>query len=135
MAWGLPTATRNALVAQITALADAGSGPGTIEIRSGAKPASPNDAASGTLLATVTLVDPSFGAPSLGVTTLADPGPVVGVAAGTAGWCRIKDSTGATVLDGTVGTSAADLNLATTTVSVGLTIDMTGGTITMPVGG
>lgn len=133
----IPTASRNAAADAVVDRVDLGSGAGTMEIRSGSQPASANDAASGTLLATVTLPDPAFGSASSGAAAINDPGPVTGVAAGTAGWFRIKDSDSNTVMDGSVGASGsgADLELATTTISVGLTVDITGGgTITMPAG-
>lgn len=59
-----------------------------------------------------------------------------GLAAGTAGWFRMKDSTGATVLDGsaTATGGGGDLQLNTTTVSVGLDLEITAGTVTMPAG-
>jgi hypothetical protein len=41
----IPTATRNAACQALVSLFDAGSGPGYIEIRTGAGPATPNDAA------------------------------------------------------------------------------------------
>lgn len=132
---GLPTASRNALAAAFTALLDAGAAGGTIDIRTGAAPASPNDAATGTLLATLTLDPVSFGAPVTGVATL-DATPVItttGLAAGTAGWARMKDSNGTSVRDITVGTSGAELNLDNLVIAVGQTINLTSGTVTQPV--
>lgn len=136
MAIGLPTATRNALAAAFTAAIDAGPAGGTIDIRTGAKPATPNDAPTGTLLATLTLDPVSFGAPVTGVATL-DATPVItttGVAAGTAGWARVKDSTGASVADITAGAtgSGADLILDNAVIAVGQTINLTAGTVTQP---
>jgi hypothetical protein len=115
-------------------LLDAGAGAGTIQIRSGTRPATANDAATGTLLATVTLADPAFGAAANGVATLTDPAPVTAAAAGTATWFRALDSTGATVMDGSVTATGGggDLTLATTALTVGLSVDITGGTVTMP---
>lgn len=130
----LSTAARNAAANAIVALVDAGPAAGTLQIRTGAQPASANDAPTGTLLATFTLADPAFGAAVLGVATL-DATPTlstVGVADGTAGWFRIADSTGATVGDGAVGTVGQQLNLNTTTISTGLTVEITAGTATMP---
>jgi hypothetical protein len=132
----LPTATRNAMCDVLVDRFDAGSGPGVIEIRSGTRPASANDTATGTVLAAVVLVDPAFGSASVGVAALSDPAPVTGAAAGTATWFRGLDSDSATVLDGSVTATGdgGDLTLATTTISVGLTVDVTGGTIIMPAG-
>lgn len=136
MATRIPTAARNAACDAVVDLADAGAGAATIEVRTGSQPASANDAATGTLLATFTCADPAFGDSAVGVATL-DTTPVLaaaGVAAGTAGWFRMKDSTGATVMDGSVGTSGAELNLNTTTISVGVGVEITSGTVTMPAG-
>lgn len=134
MALTLPTASRNAMCDALVDRFDLGAGAGTIEIRSGTRPTTANDAATGTVLATVTLIDPAFGASSAGVATLSDPAAVTGAAAGTATWFRGLDSTGATVLDGSVTATGGggDLTLATTTISAGLTVDVTGGTITQP---
>lgn len=132
----LPTASRNAAVAAVANLVDADVGAGTIQIRTGAQPATGNDAASGTLLATVTLADPAWSGPAVGVMTL-DTTPVlstVGVAAGTAGWFRMLDNSGDSIMDGSVtGTGGGgDLELNTTTISIGLTVEITAGTLTMP---
>lgn len=120
----------------MVALVDADVGAGSIQIRTGAQPATANDAATGTLLATVTLADPSFAAAVAGVATL-DATPVlstVGVAAGTAGWFRMLDNSGDTVLDGavTVTGGGGELELNTTTISIGVTVDITAGTLTTP---
>jgi hypothetical protein len=136
MSLTLATAARNAMITALAGLVDGGSGAGKIEIRSGTRPATPNDAATGTLLATVTLQDPAFGAASNGAVTLADPAPVSAVAAGTATWFRAMDSSNAAVFDGRVTATGGggDLTLATTSISSGLTVDITGGTLTQPVG-
>lgn len=134
----IPTAARNAACDAVVDLVDAGAGAGTLQVRSAPQPASANDAATGTLLATFTLVDPAFGAAVAGVATL-DTTPVLtttGVAAGTAAWFRVLDSNGATVFDGSATASGGggDLILTTTTISVGLEVRITLGTITMPAG-
>ncbi len=137
MSLTLSTSARNARADATCNLLDAGAGAGTIKIYSGTRPATPNTALSGnTLLATVTLTDPAFGAVATGVKTLGDPGSVTGVAAGTATFFRAEDSTGAAVMDGKVTATGGggDLTLATTTISVGLAVDVTGGTFTEPVG-
>lgn len=136
MATRLPTASRNATTNAVTALVDADVGAGTIQIRTGAQPASANDAASGTLLATITLADPAWGASVAGVSTL-DATPVLsttGVAAGTAGWFRMLDNSGDTIADGavTVTGGGGELELNTTTISIGVTVEITAGTLTTP---
>lgn len=132
----LATATRNACADAAVDLFDGGSGAGTIDIRSGTQPASAEDAATGTLLATFTLADPAFGAAATGVTTL-DATPVLtttGLAAGTATWARGKDSSGATVMDFSVTATGGggEITINTATVSIGLDLELTAGTVTMP---
>jgi len=111
---------------------------GIIEIRSGTQPASADAAATGTLLGTVTLASGAFtpGSPASGLTfaTAAD-GAVSksgvwsfnGVAAGTAGWFRLKGnaldndllSTTLPRLDGSIAVSGADMNLSNIAISSG----------------
>ena len=131
MATRIPNASRNAAVDAITALAASGS----IEVRTGSQPASASDAATGTLLVTFTLDGTPFGAGSAGVATLADtPLSATAAATGTAGWFRLKGSGGSTVLDGACGTSGAELNLSTTSITSGGTVEIASGTLTMPAG-
>jgi hypothetical protein len=132
----LSTAARNAATNAVVVLPDADVGAGSIQIRTGAQPASADNAATGTLLATLTLADPSFGASAAGVSTL-DATPVLsttGVAAGTAGWFRMLDNSGDTVLDGAVTATGGggELELNTTTISIGVTVEITAGTLTTP---
>jgi hypothetical protein len=135
----LATATRDALANAITTRADSGTSAATIKVYSGTQPASANSAASGTLLATFTCSDPSFGASSTGVITL-DITPAVtttGAAAGTAGWFRLEaNGATATVLDGSVTASGGggDMTVDNTSIAVGQTVTITSGTITMPSG-
>ncbi|MEU8264474.1 hypothetical protein AB0C02_28110 [Micromonospora sp. NPDC048999] len=134
MAIRLPAASRNAAVDAITARLSGG----TIEVRTGAQPASAGDTPTGTLLATFALNAPAFSVASGGAAALAvSPQPeAIGEAAGTAGWWRAKDGSGATVMDGscTATGGGGDLTLNTATVSVGLALRLTGGTVTMPAG-
>jgi hypothetical protein len=136
----LSAATRNVLADAFDELAcNSGASPATIKLYSGTQPATADTALSGnTLLATFTLDDPAFGAASAGVITLGGtPRTTTGAAAGTATWFRLE-SVGAgnigTVCDGDVGTSAATLILNTTTISVGVNVSITAGTITVPAG-
>lgn len=136
MAVRIPTATRNAACDAVVDLVDGGSGGGLVRIYTGSQPASANDAATGTLLVTITLNDPAFGAASTGVATL-DVDPALSATAvdtGTAGWFRMLDSSAATVLDGSVTATGGggDLTLASTSVASGATVSITSGTVTMP---
>jgi hypothetical protein len=134
MAIRLATATRNACADAAVDLIDAGAGAGTLKIYSGTQPATGDTAETGTLLATVTLADPAYGSAASGTAALTDPGPVTGVAAGTAGWFRVEDSTGGNVFDGSVSATGGggDLQLSTTTISVGVTVDISTLPVTMP---
>lgn len=135
MAMRIPTNVQSAAADAVVDLVDADVGAGKIEVRTGAQPATANLAASGTLLATFTLADPAFGAAASGVATLLGvPISTTAVASGTAGWFRCYDNSGDTVFDGAVATSGAELNLNTTTISNGVTVTITSGTVTMPAG-
>lgn len=134
MATRLSTTARNAAADAVVDLIDAGAAAGTLKIYSGAQPANADTTPAGTLLATVAWADPAFGAASSGVATATDPAAVLGVAAGTAGCFLVEDSNGSNVWDGTVTATGGggDLELATTTISVGVTVDITGFTYTQP---
>jgi hypothetical protein len=137
MTWDLSTAAnlarRNAALTAVIAAIDGGSGAGTIQIRTGASPGA-NNAATGTLLATVTLIDPSFGSVSSASATLADPVAVTAVATGTAAHCRVLDSSDNVIMDGTVTATGGggDLTLASVAITSGQSVDVTGGTLTQP---
>lgn len=130
----IPTASQNAACDAVVDRADAGAGPGEIRIYSGAQPASANDAASGTLLATVTLADPAFGAAASGVATGTDPASVNAASTGTAGWFRAADSNGNTVFDGDVTATGGGgvMELSTVSLTSGYAVDITSITVTMP---
>lgn len=95
----------------------------------------------GTLLATLTFSSNWIGAASAGVMTLAAVTSDTNVdASGTAAWFRMYDvSEGVTGssstkkrIDGTVGTSGADLNFNTVTFVAGGTAAISSFTITLP---
>lgn len=132
----LATATRNVMMDAVETRVDVGSGAATIKLYSGTQPADANTGLSGnTLLATFTLDNPAFGAASSGTITLAGtPRATTGVAAGTATWARCESSDPFTIFDCDVGTSAATLILNTTTISVGVAVSITAGTLTQPAG-
>jgi len=115
-----------------------GSTASVIDIRSGAQPADPDTAATGTLLATLTFSDPAFGAASDGnpgglLTASAITDDSSADATNTAGHFRIRATgTGADdVADGSVGTSGADLNFNTVAITSGSTVSITSLTVTM----
>lgn len=127
------TISAAAAQAEATALAtDIGSA-ATIEIRTGAKPATPETAATGTLLATVA-ISGSFTA-SGGSITAADPASVSVVASGTAGYFRLKTSGGTAKIDGTVTATGGggDMTLSTVSLISGGSVDIGVPTFTVPV--
>ena len=105
---------------------------GALLIYTGAAPASCATAASGTLLATLTCSNPFAPAPSSGVLTASAITSATAAATGTAGYWRLcTSSAGTTVIaQGTVGTSGADLNLNSTSISSGQTVSVTSMVIT-----
>jgi hypothetical protein len=135
------TALRNAMADAAGATIDGGAGAGRLRIYTGSQPATPATAPSGTLLCEITLNDPSFDAAASGVAAL-DVSPALsgtGVAAGTAGWARFLTSTeaaatGLGVIDGSVTATGGggDVTLATTTISIGLTVSVTSFSVTAP---
>lgn len=135
MALRLALASRNAAVDAVIDRLDLGTGAATIQIRSGAQPATPETAASGTLLATVTLLDPATpAATASGTGTIANPVAVTGAADGTAGWARFLDSSGAVVMDCNITATGGggDITLSTTTISTGVSVDLDAITFTVP---
>lgn len=96
------TALRNIQASELAALFDLAE----IDIRSGTRPASANDTATGTLLVTIVMADPAFGAPSDGTVSAASlPRTGTAAASGTATWARCTLS-GGCVMDLAVSESA-----------------------------
>lgn len=134
MAIRIVSAVRSSMMNVIESALDAGVGAATLEVYTGSQPANADTAASGTLLVTLTLNDPA-GTQSGGVITI-DVDPAISataVATGTAGWARMKDSAGVTVLDGSVGTSSADFIIDSTSITSGQTVALVAtSTLTLP---
>lgn len=130
MAMGLATTIRNNRLTQILNAIDAGAGAGVLEIWTAPRPAT-GAAPAGTLLGTLTFSDPCAAAPSNGVLTF--NGITADSSAdnsGTAVWARVKDSNGNFVADCSVGTSGADINLSSVSITQLGPISVTSGTIT-----
>jgi len=133
----IATTARNAAADGIVDLIDAGAGAGTIDIFTGTQPATPQTAATGTLLATLTHSDPAFGAASVGVATANSITSDTNVdATGTAGWARIYDSDGVdptdSVIDMDIGQGSGTLNFDNTSFVAGGTAAITSMTLTVP---
>lgn len=127
MALGYVTALRNA---QADAITTAIGNAGLLRIYDGARPATGGTAT--TLLAELTLGSPPAGAAASGVWTAnAITQDSSANATGTATWFRIVTSAAAFVMDGSVGTSGADLNLNTVSIVAAATVSVSAGTITV----
>lgn len=127
MTVGMVANLRNARLDAITTFAGAS---GKLRIYSGTRPATGGTAT--TLLAELTLNATFAPAASGGVLTL---NPITGDtsadATGTASWARIFKADGTTiVMDCSVGTSGADINLNTTSLVAGAAVNVTSATIT-----
>jgi hypothetical protein len=137
MATRISDPARNGAAQGVVTLLDAGAAAGHVEIRSSTQPASVGTAATGTLLGTLTLSKPAFGAPSAGVATAAAiTGDSSADATGTAGWFRAYDSNGAAVIDGSITANGGggDMTLDNINIVAGGTINVTSWTVTMPAG-
>jgi hypothetical protein len=129
MTIGLAVALRNAHLDNIRVAMDAGAGAAFLRVYDGTRPATGGTAT--TLLAELTFTDPAGpSASSGGLTFSAITADASANATGTATWCRIVDSTGAFVLDGSVGTSGADYNLNTTSITAGVQVSCTSASLT-----
>lgn len=134
MALRLANNVRSAACDAIVDLIDAGAGAGTIQIRTGAQPTNVADAASGTLLGTLTFSDPAFGAASNGVATAsAITSDTTADASGEVGYARILDSNGTIVADCTCAQGSGDINFNEGTVVAGGTLAISSMTVTVPI--
>ena len=124
MAVTYSTAAKNARLDAVGVLIDAGASPGKLKIRDSGN----------TVLATLTLADPSCAAASGGVLTFdfdPDISDTSADASGTAANAIITDSADTTVISGlTVGTSGTDIVLDSVSITAGQTVTITAGTIT-----
>lgn len=130
----ISAAAANAAMDALGALLD----DGYCRIYNGTKPAGPGTAiTTQTLLAELRYGATAFAAASGGVLTAeAMTQDASANASGTATWYRGLASDGTTAhIDGTVGTSGADLNLSTTTIVAGVPVAITSYTLTLPLGG
>lgn len=101
---------------------DSNASPGTMEI------ASPGFT---TIIAIIILSKPSFSESAGVLTMLGAPKSVAAIGSGTATLARIKDGAGNTHINNlSVGVSGSDINLSNTTITLGQTVTINGGTIT-----
>lgn len=118
-----------------------GANPGRIRLYSTPRPAGPDTAPSGTLLAEIVLGSTAFGSAASGSATLdvSTPRVTTGLADGTAVWWRVLThaqaiGTGLGLVDGTITTAGGggDMIASTTAITTGGSVEVTGGTITVP---
>lgn len=101
----------------------------TIKIYSGAAPAGPDSAVTGTLLVTLVGNSAGFGTATNGVVTAAAITQANAVATGTAGYARLATSGGTAIMDVDVGVSGASVNMNTTSITTGGPVQITSLTI------
>jgi hypothetical protein len=107
----------------------AGSG-AIIRIYDGTQPSNANTAISGQTLLVSLVISGSFGTDSNGTITLSSVTNGTAVASGTGQFFRIVKADGTTVvMDGSVGTSSADMILNNTSIASGQTVSISSGTI------
>lgn len=114
---------------------DDGAAAGNLFIRTGAPPATPATADSGTLLATLPMSDPAFGnATTAGVATANAITDATAAASGAAGHFRVKDSNGVVIIQGTAGETAdaPDMVFNDKDVILGGLVECTSMVVTMP---
>lgn len=128
MSLGLNATIRNNRLNTIKTAVDAGGAAGFLRVYDGTRPATGGAATN--LLAQLTFSYPC--APTASGGSLTFSAITAGTAgnSGTATWCRIVDSTGAFVSDGSAGTSGADYNLSTTAISSGVQVSCVSAVLT-----
>ena len=135
----ISTAARNAACDALVDRIDAGTGAGTIAIRTGAPPTNVSDASSGTLLGTLTFGATAFGAASTGTATAnAITSDSSADASGDAGYFRVYQGAAAdTAADwqGTAGEAAdtPDMEFDNKSIVSGGTIAISSFTLTVPI--
>lgn len=140
-----PNISAEAAIAALDAIVvrlDEGSTAATIRGRTGSQPADPDAAETGTLLFTLTMSDPAFGAavddtPGALATASAITNDASADATNTLTYCRVgATGTGADDhIDGSAGTSAADFIFNTVSIVSGAVVSMSSFTILLPQGG
>lgn len=120
----------DAAVNGITGNASCSLNSGKINVYTGSQPAA-DAALTGTLLASMTFNATAFGASSGGVATAGAITSATAGNTGTAGYFALLKSDGTTVVaTGSVGTSGADLNFNSLSISSGATVSCSSFTIT-----
>lgn len=124
------TDTRNEQGDVLGALFDGG----TVEIYTGAQPTDPNDAPIGSLLATIPIPSPAFGAAASGVILKSGTWSVIATGTGIAGWARFISADTNKTLDVSVSETPGGNNLLINDedIVLGNTVTVTSLAITIP---
>jgi len=106
----------------------------TLKIYTGSKPASPDDAATGTLLVTFTFAADAFAVAAAGVAAMNGTLVQNAVATGTAGYFRIASADTTLVYDGTITLvgGGGDMELNSLSIVSGASQTISVGSITQP---
>lgn len=137
MTVSLAVASRNAMVDSLVDLIDVGTGDteGKVRVYDGSRPAADAAITTQNLLVEFDLAQPAYGTSSNGTAALlSTPIEAVGLTNGTATWVRVVDRDAGTVFDGSVATESADFIINTTTVSTGVAVEISSGSVAMPSG-
>jgi len=118
----------------IVDLIDSGAGTAYLKIYDGSKPANVATAIGAqVILSEHALPNPAFGACSDGVGTAVSVGTDSSAnATGSADFFRVFNRNGDAVMDGTVGTSGADLNINSVDIGAGASVAISAWTFTVP---
>lgn len=128
----IAVATRNLMLDQIVSQIGTS---GLLRIYDGTKPAGPGTAVSTQVLLAELALSATAGTVSAGVLTFgAITQDSSANATGTAAWYRVTTSGGTGVVDGTVSTASADLNLNTVSIVSGGPVSVSSFTYTAPGG-
>lgn len=124
------TATRNEQVELFGSLFDGG----TLEIYTGSQPGDPNSAPTGSLLATIPIPNPAFGAASSGTIAKASSWSVVATGTGVAGWARFISADTLKTMDAVVTNipGGNDLLIDSVDIAIGNTVQVVSLTLTEP---
>jgi len=118
----LETSARNAACDAIVDLIDAGAGAGTLVFET-----------SGDVeVATLTFSDPAFGDAATGTATASAITSDTNATGGTIAQASAYDSNAAKVIEFTCGTSGADINLSSLSITAGDTVSCSSLTVTVP---
>jgi hypothetical protein len=119
----LSTVAKNAAVDAVVDLLDAGSPPGNLVIKN----------TGGTILASLALANPAFGASSGGIATAGTISDDLSAdATGTAATFELRNAAGTVVITGTCGLTGEALNLNTLSIVTGTKVSVSSLTVTLP---